>query len=66
MNILASLANVTQVKELKEGTFQLHTTDPDSVRKQLLELSLKNNLNIVSLQSESNSLEDVFKHLTKS
>jgi ABC-2 type transport system ATP-binding protein len=66
LKILSSLANVTQAKELKEGTFQLHTTDPDSVRKQLLELSLKNNLNIVSLQSESNSLEDVFKHLTKS
>jgi hypothetical protein len=30
----------------------------------LLELSLKNNLNIVSLQSESNSLEEIFRNLT--
>jgi ABC-2 type transport system ATP-binding protein len=34
------------------------------VRKQLLELSLQHNLNIVSLQSESKSLEEVFRLLT--
>jgi hypothetical protein len=30
----------------------------------LLELSLQNNWNIVSLQTESNSLEEVFRSLT--
>ena len=45
-------------------SFQLKTGNPEAVRKQLLELSLKNNLNIVSLQSESNSLEEIFKTLT--
>jgi ABC-2 type transport system ATP-binding protein len=46
--------------------YKLTTSNPDSVRKQLLELSLKNNLNIVSLQSESNSLEEIFRNLTSS
>lgn len=46
------------------NTFKLRTSEPELVRKQLLELSLKNNLNIVSLQSESSSLEDIFKSLT--
>jgi len=35
------------------------------VRKQILEISLQNNLNIVSLQSENQSLEEVFRSLTQ-
>ena len=46
------------------ANFKLHTSDPETVRKQLMELSLKHNLNIVSLQSESQSLEEVFRNLT--
>jgi ABC-2 type transport system ATP-binding protein len=45
-------------------TWKLETANPESVRRQLLKLALKDNLNIVSLQSESKSLEDVFRSLT--
>ena len=38
--------------------------EPEELRKQILELSLQHNLNIVSLQSENVSLEEVFKELT--
>jgi ABC-2 type transport system ATP-binding protein len=38
--------------------------DMTEIRKQLMELSLQNNLNIVSLQTESSSLEEVFRNLT--
>ena len=34
--------------------------------RQILELALRHNLNIVSLQSENQSLEDVFRSLTQS
>ncbi len=61
---LKNLYDVAAVEQLQTTNYKLQTTDPESVRKQLLELSLKNNLNIVSLQSESNSLEDVFRNLT--
>lgn len=44
--------------------YKLQTTNPDIVKKQILELSLQHNLNIVSLQSESQSLEEVFRSLT--
>ena len=44
--------------------FKLQTTHPETVRKKLMELALKNNLNIVSLQNENHSLEEVFKNLT--
>ena len=46
------------------SSFQLTTHQPDNLKTQLLELSLKNKLNIVSLQSETNSLENIFRNLT--
>ena len=46
------------------SSFQLTTQDPDHLKTHLLELSLKNKLNIVSLQSETNSLENIFRNLT--
>lgn len=61
---LRSLNEVNNVNQLSACSFQLYTNNPEVVRKQLLELSLKNNLNIVSLQSENNSLEDIFRSLT--
>ena len=61
---LNSIENVIDVKQLSTNSFQLSTDNSENVRKQLLELSLKNNLNIVSLQSETNSLEDIFRNLT--
>ena len=45
-------------------TWKLKTTDPERLKKQILELTLENNLNIVSLQSETHNLEDVFRSLT--
>ena len=62
---LKSLIDVIAVSQLSTFNFQLSTNNPESVRKQLLELSLKNNLNIVSLQNETSTLEDVFRNLTQ-
>ncbi len=74
VGILAALDFVTGVDLMQvhsQGTdqptntsYKLMTTNPDAVKKQLMELSFKNNLNIVSLQSESNSLEEIFRTLT--
>ncbi|MEO6328339.1 MAG: gliding motility-associated ABC transporter ATP-binding subunit GldA [Ginsengibacter sp.] len=50
--------------EMLHTVFKIKTSHPDIVRKKLLELSLKNNLNIVSLQNENHSLEVVFRNLT--
>lgn len=61
---LTGLNAVTNIEQLQTTNFKLQTTNPESVRKQLLELSLQNNWNIVSLQTESNSLEEVFRSLT--
>jgi ABC-2 type transport system ATP-binding protein len=47
-------------------SFRIQTNDAENLRKQILKLSIDRNLNIVSLQNQSNSLEDVFRELTTS
>ena len=58
------LVDVDQVDQMLNTNYKLHTKNPDAVRKQLMQLSLKYNWNIVSLQSGSNSLEDIFRSFT--
>jgi ABC-2 type transport system ATP-binding protein len=61
---LQRLPAVQSVHKIDTNTWQLHTTDTTTARKQLLELSLQENLNIVSLQTEGNKLEEIFRSLT--
>jgi ABC-2 type transport system ATP-binding protein len=64
-SFLRRLKQVEAVQQLEAGNWKLKTENPELVRRQLLELALQNNLNIVSLQSENQSLEDVFRSLTQ-
>ncbi len=64
IELLKKLSDVDNVQQFQITNFKLETHNPESVRKQLFELSLQHNLNIVSLQSESHSLEEVFRNLT--
>lgn len=64
IELLKNLRDVVSLDERDSTTYHLKTATPDTVRKQLLELSLQHNLNIVSLRSENNSLEDIFRNLT--
>lgn len=63
--LLEKLNGVESVEEPAPANYKLQTANPEQVRKQILELALQHNLNIVSLQSESQSLEDVFRTLTQ-
>ncbi len=58
------LRGVDAVSRLSKEEWELQTREPDEVKKQLLELALQNNWNIVSLQSENQSLEAIFRSLT--
>ena len=56
---------ITGFTRINANTWKFNTNDADSLKRKILELSLQQNLNIVSLQTESNnSLEDVFRNLT--
>jgi ABC-2 type transport system ATP-binding protein len=60
-DVLATLGTVTPVSAT---SFNITATNADTLRKQILQLAIDNNLNIVSLQSSGQSLEDVFRQLT--
>jgi len=62
--LLESLDGVQSVSQLSDGQWELQTSSPDRVKKQLMELALRNNWNIITLQSETRSLEDIFRQLT--
>lgn len=62
--LLQGLNEVGNVEQSQPHHFKLQTSNPELVRKQLFELALQHNLNIVSLQSENRSLEDIFRNLT--
>ena len=53
------------IRKTSDFEWELEAEDPELLKKQLLTLSLQNNWNIVSLQSENRSLEDIFRGLTK-
>jgi ABC-2 type transport system ATP-binding protein len=59
------LDQLRAIRKAGEFEWELEGTDPELLKKQLLSLSLQNNWNIVSLQSENRSLEDIFRGLTK-
>jgi ABC-2 type transport system ATP-binding protein len=61
---LRRLQGIKKIEKIDSYTWHLHTADPEMVRKQLLELALQHQLNIVSLTSENQSLEAVFRSLT--
>jgi len=63
--LLNNLSAAKTVTKHDVNNWQLTTDDSDQLRKQIMELSLQHNLNIVSLQSENQSLEDVFRTLTQ-
>lgn len=64
LDVLERLQTVFQIDPVNETGFRLHTSNPELVRKHLLNLAVAYNLQIISLQSEKNSLEQIFRSLT--
>ncbi|MEO6135750.1 MAG: gliding motility-associated ABC transporter ATP-binding subunit GldA [Ginsengibacter sp.] len=60
---LEQLDHVLKV-ENEMNHYSIQTSNPEKVKKLLLEYSLNNNVDILSLQTKSKSLEDVFRSLT--
>lgn len=61
---LQNLPGVSSTDHSNNTVFNIQCADAEVVKKQLLQLSIEKNLNIISLQSESQNLENVFKSLT--
>jgi ABC-2 type transport system ATP-binding protein len=61
---LTRLEGATKVTKQDTYSWQVEGNDANHLKKQLLELSLRHNLNIVSLQTAGGSLEEIFRSLT--
>ena len=63
-SLLENLPAAKLVNKTDGNSWQLTTDSPEQLRKQIFELSLAHNFNIISLHSENQSLEEVFRSLT--
>jgi len=61
---LNRLYGVITVNKLDTFAWQIKSSDANELKRQLLEMSLQHNLNIVSLQTEGGSLEEIFRRMT--
>lgn len=61
---LQHLSGLKALQSPSVGSFNIECQDAELVKKQLLQLSIEQNLNIVSLQSQTRNLESIFKSLT--
>lgn len=64
LDLLKNLSSVQTVNKIGPNEWELVCTVINDAKRQLLELALQHNLNIVSLHSGGQSLEDVFRSLT--
>jgi len=64
VNMLESIDEAMHVTASTDNSFVIETMSPESLRKKLFEFSLQHQLNIISLHSENQSLENIFKQLT--
>ncbi len=62
---LQHLPLVKNVSDLGGNTWLVASNDSAEVRKQLFQLAIQHNLNIISLQNEESNLEEIFRSLTK-
>ncbi len=61
---LLSLPGIQEVKALAQGEWILKSILSADVSKELMSFALQHNLNIVSLQTQTRQLEDIFRQLT--
>jgi ABC-2 type transport system ATP-binding protein len=59
-----AVKNLNSLEQISPREWEIIAPDLSEAKKQLLELAVRQNLNIISLQSGDQSLEDVFRSLT--
>jgi ABC-2 type transport system ATP-binding protein len=64
IELLKNLEGVTAVKNIQSAIFNIQCSSAEQTKKEILKLAIDKNLNIVSLQSAEQSLEEVFRTLT--
>lgn len=63
--LIKQLPQLQRYERLDRNRWKLYTKKPEALRKEVMQMALNNDLNISSMQDETQSLEDVFRSLTK-
>ncbi|HEY8398173.1 MAG TPA: gliding motility-associated ABC transporter ATP-binding subunit GldA [Flavihumibacter sp.] len=59
-----AIPSLTSLNRVSATEWELESSDPAEAKKQLLAMSIEHNLNILSLQTADQRLEDIFRSLT--
>lgn len=62
---LKNLSHIKKLESLGNKRWKLLTDNPDELRREIMQWALQHDIHISSLQAETQSLEDVFRQLTK-
>lgn len=65
-SLFKELKNLQSFESAGSNKWKMVTADPDALRKEVMQWSLNHDINISSLQAETETLEDVFRTLTNS
>ena len=65
-HLFSAIDQIKTLNKIDAFSWQITANDNGLVKKQILEMSLQHNLNIVSLQTEGGGLEDIFRTVTAS
>lgn len=63
--VINKLKMARKTEELGENKWKLVTDDPEGMRREVMQWALDNNINISAMQAQTETLEDVFRTLTK-
>jgi ABC-2 type transport system ATP-binding protein len=64
-SVLKNLKHVSAVEKMSATQWRLSSSRPEELRKEVMQWALNNDINISSLQADKQSLEEVFRTLTK-
>jgi ABC-2 type transport system ATP-binding protein len=64
--MFAGIKSIKSLENIEGNKWKLTTDKPDEIRKEVMQWALNNNININTMQAETQSLEEVFRTLTKS
>ncbi len=63
--LLKELKHLQSYETIGNNKWKLVTADPDALRREVMQWALNHDINISSLQAQTETLEDVFRTLTK-
>ena len=63
--LLTELKNLKNHENTAANTWKLVTNDPEALRREVMQWALNHDINISSLQAQIETLEDVFRSLTR-